>query len=73
MFEYKFVKIEFKKISGKPKEDYREVIKSHAEQGWRFVQIFSPDFATSGVAMGSYFELIFERPLQQNSEQNSEQ
>lgn len=33
MFEYKFVKIEFKKISGKPKEDYREVIKIHAEQG----------------------------------------
>jgi Domain of unknown function (DUF4177) len=69
MFEYKFVKIEFKKISGKPKEDYREVIKSHAEQGWRFVQIFSPDFATSGVAMGSYYELIFERPIQQNLEQ----
>ncbi len=65
MFDYKFVKIEFKKISGKPKEDYREVIKSHAEKGWRFVQIFSPDFATSGVAAGSYYELIFERPLQQ--------
>ena len=65
MFEYKFVKIEFKKISGKPNEDYREVIKSHAEQGWRFVQIFSPDFATSGVAVGSYYELIFERPIKQ--------
>lgn len=50
MFEYKFVKIEFKKISGKPNEDYREVIKSHSEKGWRFVQIFSPDFATLGVA-----------------------
>ena len=49
MFEYKFVKIEFEKISGGPKEDYREVIKSHAEQGWRFVQIFSPGFATSGL------------------------
>lgn len=65
MFEYKVVKIEFKKISGKPNEDYREVINSHAEQGWRFVQIFSPDFVTSGVAVGSYYELIFERPLQQ--------
>lgn len=63
MFEYKFVKIEFKKISGNPNEDYREVINSHAEQGWRFVQIFSPDFATSGVAVGSYYELIFERSL----------
>jgi hypothetical protein len=65
LFEYKFVKIEFEKISGEPKEDYREVIKSHAEKGWRFVQIFSPDFVTSGVATGSYFELIFERPAKQ--------
>ena len=64
MLEYKFVKIDFKKISGRPNEDYREIIKSHAEQGWRFVQIFSPDFATSGVAVGSYYELIFERPKQ---------
>lgn len=65
LFEYKFVKIEFEKISGEPKEDYREVIKSHAEKGWRFVQIFSPDFVTSGMATGSYFELIFERPAKQ--------
>jgi len=65
MFEYKFAKIEFKKISGKSNEDYREVINSHAEQGWRFIQIFSPDFATSGVAVGSYYELIFERPIKQ--------
>jgi hypothetical protein len=65
MFEYKFVKIEFKKLSGKPKEDYRDVINNHANQGWRFVQIFSPDFATSGVSVGSYYELIFERPREQ--------
>jgi len=56
---------EFKKLSSKPNEDYREVIKNHAKQGWRFVQIFSPDFATSGVAVGSYYELIFERPIKQ--------
>lgn len=65
MYEYKFIKIEFKKLSGKPNEDYREVIKNHAKQGWRFVQIFSPDFATSGVAVGSYYDLIFERPIKQ--------
>ncbi|MED3625082.1 DUF4177 domain-containing protein [Neobacillus thermocopriae] len=62
MYEYKFVKIELKKLSGKPKEDYQEVIKNHAKEGWRFIQIFSPDFITSGVAVGSNFELIFERP-----------
>ena len=65
MYEYKFIKIEFKKLSGKPKEDYQEVIKKHANEGWRFVQIFSPDFATSGVAVGTYYELIFERPIKQ--------
>ncbi|WP_331386315.1 DUF4177 domain-containing protein [Bacillus sp. B-jedd] len=37
MFEYKFVKIEFKKLSGKPTEDYREVINNYANQGWCFV------------------------------------
>lgn len=63
MYEYKFVKIEFKRLSGNPSEDYREVIKEQAKQGWRFVQIFSPDFVTSGVAVGSYYELIFERTI----------
>lgn len=65
MYEYKFIKIEFKKLSGKPTEDYREVIKNYAHEGWHFVQIFSPDFITSGVAAGSYYELIFERPIKQ--------
>ncbi|MFO6495629.1 MULTISPECIES: DUF4177 domain-containing protein [Bacillus] len=43
----------------KPKEDYREVIREYAREGWRFVQIFAP--ATSGYGIASYFELIFER------------
>jgi len=49
MYEYQFVKIEFKKVSGNPREDYREVIKEEAKKGWRFIQIISPDFATSGL------------------------
>ncbi|WP_029333560.1 DUF4177 domain-containing protein [Exiguobacterium oxidotolerans] len=61
MFEYKFVRIDFKRLSGNPQEDYREVIATHAADGWRFVQIFAPDFVTSGVAVGTYYELIFER------------
>jgi len=61
MYKYKFVKIEFKKISSKPTEDYREVIKNHAKEGWRFIQIFTPNF-TSAPGMGTYYELIFERP-----------
>lgn len=53
MYEYKFVQIKFKRISGKPTEDYREVIKNHGKEGWRLVQF-------SG--MDKYYELIFERP-----------
>lgn len=63
MYEYNFVNIPFKKLSGNPREDYREVIQDQAKEGWRFVQIFSPDLATSGVAVGTYYELIFERPV----------
>ena len=63
MIEYQFVRIDFKKISGSPKEDYKDVIKKHSKDGWRFVQIFYPDFITSGVGVGSYFELIFEKEL----------
>ena len=40
MFEYKFIKIEFKKLSGKPNEDYREVIKNHAESRLAFCSNF---------------------------------
>ncbi|MED3623053.1 DUF4177 domain-containing protein [Neobacillus thermocopriae] len=59
MYEYKFVKIEFGKLSGKPKENYKEVIKEHAREGWRFVQMLTPDLTINGVA--SYYELVFER------------
>ncbi len=60
MFEYKFVEIELSSWSKKPKEDYQEIIREHAKQGWRFVQIFAP--ATSGYGAAAYFEIIFERP-----------
>ncbi|WP_169392771.1 MULTISPECIES: DUF4177 domain-containing protein [Psychrobacter] len=64
-YEYQFIKIEFKRLTGEPRENYQDIIIEQAKQGWRFVQIFSPDFVTSGVAVGSYFELIFERSSQQ--------
>ncbi len=61
MYEYKFVKIHFSKLSNKPEVNYQDVITSHAKDGWRFVQIFSPDLATSGIAVGTYYDLIFEK------------
>lgn len=62
MFEYQFIRIDFKRLSGNPKEDYRDVITQQAADGWRFIQLVAPDFVTSGVGVGSYYELIFERP-----------
>lgn len=61
MYEYKFVKIQLSAWNRKPKEDYHDIIRTHANDGWRFVQIFAP--ATSGYGSASYFELIFERSL----------
>ncbi|WP_028560524.1 DUF4177 domain-containing protein [Paenibacillus pinihumi] len=60
MYEYKFVKIEFTRISSKPKVNYQDVIEEHAREGWRFVQLLAPGMAINGV--GSYYDLIFERP-----------
>ncbi|WP_413375627.1 DUF4177 domain-containing protein [Alkalihalobacillus sp. 1P02AB] len=60
MFEYKFVKVELSKWNSTPKENYQEIITEHANDGWRFIQIFAP--ATSGYGSASYFEIIFERP-----------
>lgn len=60
MYKYKFVKIGLGGLfSSKPGRDYKEVIAAHAQDGWRFVQIFAP--ATSGYGSAAYFELIFEK------------
>lgn len=61
MFEYKFVKVKLNWFSASPKEDYKEVVKEHAQQGWRLVQIFAPGTSMEGRA--SYFELIFEKRI----------
>jgi hypothetical protein len=62
MYEYKFIKVELRKgvyVIRKPKEDYHEIIKENAIEGWRFVQIFAPSTLSGGIS--EYFELIFEK------------
>ena len=59
MYEYKFITIELSSFGRKPKEDHHEIIKKHAKEGWRLVQIFAP--ATSGYGAASHFEIIFEK------------
>ena len=61
MYKYEFVRVELKTkfLSVKPVEDYQEIIKYFASEGWRFVQIFAP--AIKGYGAASYYELIFEK------------
>ncbi|MFA1821098.1 DUF4177 domain-containing protein [Virgibacillus oceani] len=59
MYEYKFERIELKVWGKEAKEDYQEVIKDYAKEGWRFVQIFAPGVGSYGAP--TYYELIFER------------
>jgi len=65
MYEYKFVRMEmdksFFKLTIKPEENYQEIIKSHAQKGWRFKQVFAP--ATTGHGAPNYFDLIFEKEI----------
>jgi hypothetical protein len=68
MYEYKFVRIEvpfgFLGTKQNPSEDYQELVRQHAQEGWRFVQIFAP--GTHGSGDVAYFELIFEKSLVQS-------
>lgn len=57
MYDYKFVKVEVNNWKGEPKEDYKRIIAEHAEDGWKFVQIFAPSIA----GYAQYFDIIFER------------
>jgi len=59
MYEYKFVRLKFGFFAKAPKEDYKAIIKQHAKEGWKLVQIFSP--AIRGYGAAAYFEMIFEK------------
>ena len=48
-------------VKREAEEKYHEVIAEHARKGWRLVQIFAPGLGWGGKA--TYFELIFERPV----------
>ncbi|MDR0660963.1 MAG: DUF4177 domain-containing protein [Prevotellaceae bacterium] len=66
MFEYKFVRVQLKSgfARNKPKENHHDIIKMHARQGWRLVQIFAPSIGIYGAA--NFYELIFEKPISHN-------
>ena len=55
MYEYKFVRIEFTRLSSKPKLNYQDVIRENAQQGWRFIKMVAPDLATSRIGAAVLF------------------
>lgn len=59
-YEYDFIRIEPKGFfSKRPAEDYHEIIRNKAAEGWRLVTVVTPPSESYG-AIG-YYELIFER------------
>jgi hypothetical protein len=64
MYEYTFVEVKLNRPFFRertPREDYHEIIKAHAENGWRLIQIFSPSVSVIDGGTSAFFELIFEK------------
>ena len=62
-YEYKFVRLGegWLGVKGEAKDSYQDAVQTHAEDGWRLVQVFAPGTGGNGVA--KYFELILEREV----------
>ena len=62
-YEYKFVRIGEGWLSVRRKgvDEYQKVIKEHARDGWRLVQVFAPSLGAYGAS--KYFEIILEREI----------
>lgn len=63
-YEYKFVTV---KTTGLWYDDYQEIIKKHAEEGWRYVD--SIDKCRDFVDANPRLELVFERELETEGKQ----
>ncbi|ASA20210.1 hypothetical protein B9T62_04975 [Paenibacillus donghaensis] len=62
MYEYKFIDIPLKKSKKAlivTEADYQELIRSHAAEGWRLVQIFAP--MGDGLLIADHYQIILER------------
>lgn len=61
MYEYKFVKVNFKGFKLEPEEDYQVMVNKYAKEGWRLIQILTPP--TVGYGTMRYYEFVFEREI----------
>ena len=62
-YEYKFVRIGegWLSVRQSAANEYQEVVRQHAAEGWRLVQVFAPSLGVYGHA--KYYEVILERPV----------
>jgi len=62
-YEYKFVRLGEGWLGARreARRGYQEVIRQHAHEGWRLVQVFAPGIAAHGAA--KYYEIILEREV----------
>jgi hypothetical protein len=59
----KHYQYEFVRLQGKQRQEYQELIRQYAAEGWRLVQIFAP--GAGGLwASPDYIELIFEQKIE---------
>ena len=61
-YEYKFVRLGEGWLSARrsAENDYQEIVRTHAREGWRLVQVFAP--GTGAYGASKYYEIIFEKP-----------
>jgi hypothetical protein len=62
-FEYKFIRLGEGRsnVKREAQKTYREVVRAHAIEGWRLVQVFAPPIGGFGSGAAKYFEIILER------------
>lgn len=66
-YEYLFDRIELNvqlPLRLVPQDDYHELVRLRASEGWRLVQVFAPSVFVLGGGIPDWFEVIFERPVQ---------
>lgn len=66
MYTYKIIEIKHSMWTGKPKENFEDIIHDYALQGWRFVQI-AQDYGAMWYKGRISTKLIFERPVGQGN------
>lgn len=65
MYEYKFEKVEItnglKETQSNNMEEVEEIIRDHAKEGWRLVQVIVVPKEKMSAFINNFYEIIFER------------